>query len=213
MAGRKKVQIQSRKSPTQSRSNFLVSTILEAAVRILDAEGAARFTTARVAEKAGISVGSLYQYFPNKAAILFRLQSDEWQRTAERWRTILGDRSRSPTERLRELVHVFLRSECEEAMLRRALVDAAPQVGDAPEPPDAGDEEDPVGALLREALPELPEAARTVAAELVESTLTEVGRHFSAMARTAEEIERHATAMADMFEAYLRSLGAGSGAT
>jgi AcrR family transcriptional regulator len=43
-------------------------------LRVLTKEGAPRFTTARVAAQAGVSVGSLYQYFPNKAAILFRLQ-------------------------------------------------------------------------------------------------------------------------------------------
>ena len=59
------------------------AAILEAAVQVLAKEGAQRFTTARVAEKAGVSVGSLYQYFPNKAAILFRLQSDEWRQTTE----------------------------------------------------------------------------------------------------------------------------------
>ena len=53
-----------------------MAAILEAAIQVLHKEGAARFTMARVAAKAGVSVGSLYQYFPNKAALLFRLQSD-----------------------------------------------------------------------------------------------------------------------------------------
>ena len=84
-------------------------------------EGAQRFTTARVAEEAGVSVGSLYQYFPNKAAILFRLQSDEWRQTTDLLRVILEDVQRSPVERLRTLVHAFIRSECDEAEIRVAL--------------------------------------------------------------------------------------------
>src|SRR3981189_1257162 len=79
MTNRRIPQVSSRKQPQQARSTELVAGILEAAIQVLAKEGAQRFTTARVAERAGVSVGSLYQYFPNKAAILFRLQSDEWR--------------------------------------------------------------------------------------------------------------------------------------
>ena len=91
MTDRRKAQISSRKQPKQARSTDLVAAILEAAAQVLAKEGAQRFTTARVAEKAGVSVGSLYQYFPNKAAILFRLQSDEWRQTSDLLRGILED--------------------------------------------------------------------------------------------------------------------------
>src|SRR6478752_2668757 len=111
-------RVSSRKQPKQARSSDLVSAVLDAAVQVLTAEGAQRFTTARVAERAGVSVGSLYQYFPNKASILFRLQSDEWRRTSELLRGILADRAKPPLVRLRALVHAFLRSECEEADMR-----------------------------------------------------------------------------------------------
>ena len=133
MTDRRSASISSRKQPRQARSAGLVATILEAALQVLAKEGAQRFTTARVAEKAGVSVGSLYQYFPNKAAILFRLQSDEWRQTTDLLRAILEDIGRPPLERLRVLVHAFIRSECEEAAMRVALNDAAPLYRDAPE--------------------------------------------------------------------------------
>jgi AcrR family transcriptional regulator len=130
---RRRPEISSRKQPKQTRSTDLVAAVLEAAVQVLAKEGAQRFTTARVAEQAGVSVGSLYQYFPNKAAILFRLQSDEWRQTTELLRGILEDVQRGPLERLRILVHAFICSECKEAAVRVALDDAAPLYRDAPE--------------------------------------------------------------------------------
>lgn len=111
----------------------LVAAILEAAAQVLACEGATRFTTARVAERAGVSIGSVYQYFPNKASILFRLQSEEWQETSQLMAAVLQVRDRPPLQRLRELVHAFVHSECEEAALRMALHDTAPLYRDAPE--------------------------------------------------------------------------------
>src|SRR5450755_1125203 len=130
---RKPPVISARKRPLQERSAQLVADILEAAVRVLAREGAPRFTTARVAEEAGVSVGSLYQYFPNKEAILFRLQTDEWRRTAALLAGILADVSRGPMQRLRDTVLAFFRSEWDEAALRLALADAAPAYRAAPE--------------------------------------------------------------------------------
>ena len=89
MPSRRKPTISPRKQPQQARSAELVASTLQAALQVLAKEGAQRFTMARVAERAGVSVGSLYQYFPNKAAILFRLQSDEWRQTNELLRGIL----------------------------------------------------------------------------------------------------------------------------
>jgi AcrR family transcriptional regulator len=129
----KKLLISARKRPLHRRSAQLVEDILEAAIRVLSRGGAQRFTTARVAEAAGVSVGSLYQYFPNKESILFRLQTDEWQRTGELMRAILADLSQAPLDRLRATVQAFFLSEWDEASLRIALGDAAPSYREAPE--------------------------------------------------------------------------------
>lgn len=122
-----------RKRPVQARSTQLVADILEAAIRVLRRDGAQRFTTIRVAAEAGVSVGSLYQYFPNKQAIIFRLQTDEWAATSATLDQILGDPARTPARRLRDTVRAFFHSECDEAPLRLALDAAAPSHHDAPE--------------------------------------------------------------------------------
>ncbi|NWB85717.1 TetR family transcriptional regulator [Pseudomonas gingeri] len=208
MTDRPSTRISSRKQPKQARSNDLVDSILQAAIQVLAKEGMRRFTTTRVAERAGVSVGSVYQYFPNKAAILFRLQSDEWRETSEMLRGILEDTRNPPLERLRLLVHVFIRSECDEAEVRVALDDAAPFYRDAPEAQEvraAGKQA--VEVFMREVLPEASDATRAVAGDLIKVTLSSVGKQFSESPRTPAQIETYADAMADMFCAYLRGLG------
>jgi len=198
----------SRRKPRQARSVHLVSAILEAALQVLAQEGAQRFTTTRVAERAGVSVGSVYQYFPNKASILFRLQADEWKRTSELLCGLLAEGAGTPLERLRALVHAFVRRFRLFDAVGVALADAAPLYRDAPEARQAhAASERAFDAFMREALPRADDAARTVAGDLVIATLSQVGKEFSETPRTAQEIETYAQAMADMFCAYLRSLG------
>jgi AcrR family transcriptional regulator len=207
MTARPSARISSRKEPQQARSAELVEAILDAALQVLAKEGAQRFTTARVAERAGVSVGSLYQYFPNKAAILFRLQSDEWQRTSALLAGILEDAARPPLERLRALVHTFIRSECDEAAVRVALDDAAPLYRDAPEAQEARvSAARTMQLFMREALPNSSDATRALAGDLITASLSAVGKSFSEVPRTSPEIEAYADAMADMFCAYLRGI-------
>src|SRR5215472_5942955 len=66
-----------RRTPRQSRAQDTVQVILEATARILQREGRAALNTNYIAECAGISVGTLYQYFPNKEAILVTMARNE----------------------------------------------------------------------------------------------------------------------------------------
>ena len=66
MADRRTTRVSSRKHPKQARSNALVAAVLDAAVQVLTAEGARRFTAARVAERAGVTPGLIRHYFVSK---------------------------------------------------------------------------------------------------------------------------------------------------
>src|ERR1700686_732667 len=65
-----------RKTPVQARSTVTVEAISEATIQVLLSHGTDRLTTTRVAERAGVSVGTLYQYDPNKQSLLFAVLQD-----------------------------------------------------------------------------------------------------------------------------------------
>ena len=70
MPQRSQTILEPRKSPVQARSAASVDAILEATIQVLLQVGKERLTTTKVALRAGVSVGTLYQYFPNKSALL-----------------------------------------------------------------------------------------------------------------------------------------------
>jgi AcrR family transcriptional regulator len=207
MKSRKTPVIAVRKRPQQARSERLVADILQAATRVLAREGARRFTTARVAEAAGVSVGSLYQYFPNKEAILFRLQVDEWNETAGLLQGILADGSWPPFERLRLVARAFFRSECEEASLRVALGDATPLHRDAPEAKEhRRSAERYMLPFMEEILPATPAKQRRLAAGVVTMTLSTLGKKASEQGRPLSEVDVLAIQVGDMLCAYLEKM-------
>jgi AcrR family transcriptional regulator len=76
------MQFEPRKTPQQERSAASVEAILQATVQVLLTEGRAKLTTTRVAQRAGVSVGTLYQYFPNKSALLQALLKQHLEGTS-----------------------------------------------------------------------------------------------------------------------------------
>jgi AcrR family transcriptional regulator len=72
-----------RNQPRQPRSRATVSVILDAAIRVLDQDGWEALTTSRVAQVAGVSVGTLYQYFAHREAIVEALQNRELERAGQ----------------------------------------------------------------------------------------------------------------------------------
>src|SRR5512139_1325445 len=76
-------RLRPRKTPAQTRSRALVSAVLEAGSRILIQRGFEGFQMSAVARRAGVSVGSLYQYFPNKEALVAALIEQRSEAEAE----------------------------------------------------------------------------------------------------------------------------------
>src|SRR5579859_3409528 len=95
-----------RKQPQQARAQQTVRAILEATIQILENEGLDAATTTRIAEVAGVSIGSLYQYFSHRDAILNALQEREFERTLALIEMVLADRNLDidPTETVRAVL-------------------------------------------------------------------------------------------------------------
>lgn len=104
-----------RKDPKQDRSRQMKKRILDASIRVLAAEGALGFTTTRVAEAAEISVGSLYQYFPNKHALVAALHDENIREGWGQANLILDNEQWSDRRKLTELTRWYFATEAEEA--------------------------------------------------------------------------------------------------
>jgi AcrR family transcriptional regulator len=207
MAFPKKTVISARKHPKQTRSTQLVADVLEAAIRVLKSEGTAGFTMARVAEVAGVSVGSIYQYFPTKEAILFRLQSDEWTKTLVMLEGILTATTTPPLERLRAAVYAFILSEHDEADLRIALDAAAPFHRDTPEASAIRTTATRcIDTFLSEAAPGASANDRALAGDVIITSLSAIGKTVSEQNRSLQDLHAFARAIGDMLCAYLDRL-------
>ncbi len=180
----------------------MLEDILEGALRVLRRDGGCRFTTIRVAQETGISVGSLYQYFPNKEALLFRLQTDEWARTLTELSDIL-DRTELPHEaRLRRMVIAFFPTERDEAEIRRAL-------GRVPvhaEPDAAAHARIGIAKLTSffgEAMPGRSEEDVAFIAKFFMTSLSALAERVTAEPIGDEELTAWARTAADLFGRYL----------
>lgn len=111
-----------RKSPRQTRSQTTVNTILDATARVLVERGYAATNTNAVAERAGVSVGSLYQYFPNKDALILALRTrHSAQMESVIQRSFEGVTADNLDEALSSVIHTVVEAHRVEADLHLAL--------------------------------------------------------------------------------------------
>ena len=111
-----------RKLPIQARSIATRDAIIEAAAQILARGGLPAFTTNAVAERAGVSIGSLYQYFPNKDALMMALIARQQAERAARVTSVLVDVQDLPLEQaVRLLIKAAIADDVNDGLLASAL--------------------------------------------------------------------------------------------
>jgi AcrR family transcriptional regulator len=119
-----------RKSASQERSRLTVDTILEATARILIKEGYDRASTNKIAAVAGVSIGSVYQYFPSKEALVAAVSERHSHDVLQLIRTALVKVAARPIEvAAREFVSVAIDAHRVNPKLHRVLAEEVPRIG------------------------------------------------------------------------------------
>ncbi len=126
----RQVRTTPRKRPRQERSRATVDTILEACARVLIKHGFDGLTTNAVAEAAGVSIGSLYQYFPNKEALVAALVE---RHIEERKAATFAELARVALlplqDAARGVIELTIRAHQLEPELHRVMIEQVPRVG------------------------------------------------------------------------------------
>jgi AcrR family transcriptional regulator len=126
----RKAPTEPRKTASQSRSRLTVDALLQATARILIKEGYDRASTNHIAAVAGVSVGSLYQYFPNKEALVAALIDRHSRKVMAAVRGELAAAAHLPlAEAVRKLVWVAVEAHRIDPTLHRVLSEQIPRVG------------------------------------------------------------------------------------
>ena len=124
------VAFEPRKTPIQARSTVTVEAISEETIQVLLSHGVERLTTTRVAERAGVSVGTLYQYYPNKQSLLFAVLEHHMNNVATRVEAACESACYKPlAEMIKEMVEAFVDAKMERADVSAALYRVAADVG------------------------------------------------------------------------------------
>ncbi len=119
-----------RKAARQERSQATVDAILQASARLFAEGGLDEVNTNHIAELAGVSIGSLYQYFPTKQAILGELIDRHSDQTMAALQTKLADFAVRPIpDVLREVVEILLEADTIDLNLHRVFLDKLPDAG------------------------------------------------------------------------------------
>lgn len=200
-------RLEPRKTAVQRRSRATVEALLEAAARVFEERGYAAGTTNRIAERAGVSVGTLYQYFPNKEALAVALLERHLELAMRRLDGWIA-RSLSEPRGLRAALELFVAGmielHAEQPRLQHVLLEETPR---PPRVHDAllrfeADGAQRVAGLLR-TFPEVRHPDLDAAAVLAVHAAEGLTHRFAAHPGAWLPAEAFARELADLLEVYL----------
>jgi AcrR family transcriptional regulator len=132
LASRSRVALEPRKVPVQARSAASVAAIVEAAIQVLLQVGKEKLTTTLVAARAGVSVGTLYQYFPNKSALLQAVLKEHLAGVTHAVEVACKELSGRPLRAMAAaVIHAFLDAKLKNAKTSAALYSVSSDVDGA----------------------------------------------------------------------------------
>ena len=125
----RKRKLSPRKTPRQDRSRATVEAVLEATTDILLREGYAKLTTNRIADRAGVNIASLYQYFPGKEAIVAELRRRHGTDQRDALRHVLAEHTGELEPTIRALVSIGVAGHAQAPRLHRVFTEEMPALG------------------------------------------------------------------------------------
>ncbi len=207
MAQVRRRRIEARNKPKQRRSRETVEAVVEAAAQVFEMHGYAAGTTNRIAARAGVSIGTLYQYFPNKeslAVALLERHLAEGARRLHGWVAEAVADQISLRDTLARLVEGMIVLHAGRPRLQHILLEETPLPEPVHEALLASERE--AARVVARQLRRCPEVRHTRVADaavLVVHTVESLTHRFAAHPEQGLPRERFAVELVDMLEAYL----------
>jgi AcrR family transcriptional regulator len=203
--------LEPRKSPVQARSTASVEAILKATIQVLLKVGKENLTTTRVAARAGVSVGTLYQYFPNKSALLRAALQRHMDEIGAVLQTVCREQTGSSLDKMATaLVTAFLDAKMKDAKSSVALYSVSSDVDGARISREMSLKANrAIAAMLASAKDKLTTDPELVAS-MLQATMAGVSRRLLESASPELDYQRLRDELVFLVRAYLRACSTGS---
>jgi AcrR family transcriptional regulator len=204
--------LEPRETPVQARSAASVAAILESAIQVLLDVGKEALTTTRVAARAGVSVGTLYQYFPNKSALLQAVLKSHFDEITDAMEAVCQEqKGRSLSQMATALVTAFLEAKMRDVNTSVALYSVSGDVDGATIVRQVGYRTSKAVAEMLETAPEQLRADPRLVASILQGTMAGVSRRLLESRSPEKEVETFRRELIVLVSAYLNACSVAPG--